>query len=246
MKKIEVLGVQVMIISMEETLSWIEETINNREHFRHIITGNPEMVMTAQENEEFLKIMNQADLVVPDGIGLILAARYFMGVEIPERVTGFDLSTRLFDLAQKNGYSVYLLGGAPDIPLKAKEHLTKKYSGLNIVGTHHGYLNDENQPKLLEELQRLKPDILLVGMGALRQEVFISKYKDLCQIPVSIGIGGSIDIWAGNKKRAPKLWQDLHLEWFYRLLKEPTRFFRMMSLPKFILYAARYKERRIK
>ncbi len=252
MKKIKILDVPVMVITMEETLLWIENVIGEREssipnaRACHIITGNPEMVMAAQEDEEFFEIMNQADLVVPDGIGLILAARHFMGIEIPERVTGFDLSTRLFSLAEEKGYSIYLLGGAPGIAEKAKENLSNKYSGLKIVGAHHGYLNAENQPELLKELSLVKPDILLAGMGAPRQEVFISKYKDQLKIPISIGIGGSVDIWAGEKKRAPQFWQNLHLEWLYRLLKEPTRIGRMLSLPKFILYAARYKERRVK
>ncbi|AZR72198.1 hypothetical protein BBF96_01570 [Anoxybacter fermentans] len=245
MDKVKILGIQVDIITMEEALRWIEDAIEEKKP-RQIITGNPEMVMAAQKNEKFFQIMNQADLVVPDGIGLLLVARYFLGVDMPERVTGFDLSTRLFERALNKGYSIYLLGGALGVAEKAKKNLIRQYPGLKIVGTHHGYLNEENRSKVVSEIQNLRPDLLFVGMGAPRQEIFIATYKNQLKVPVSIGIGGSIDIWAGEKRRAPQWMQKIHLEWFYRLVKEPYRFFRMLALPKFVFYSVLYKERRIR
>lgn len=245
MDKVKILGVEIDRVTMEESIQWIHQAIKEKQP-QHIITGNPEMVMTAQENETFFQIMNQADLVVPDGIGLILASRYFLKEEFPERVTGFDLSTRLFSEAQKHNYSIYLLGGAPGVPEKARENLIATYPNLKIAGVHHGYINDENREQVIEEIANLQSQILLVGMGAPRQEYFIAENKERLGVPISIGIGGSIDIWAGIKERAPEAWQKMHLEWFYRLVKEPQRFFRMLSLPKFVIHTVRFKERRIR
>ena len=245
MERAKILGVQVQLVTMEETLQWIEAAIKTRVP-RHIITGNPEMLMTAQKDEKFFQVMNTVDLVVPDGIGLVMAARRFMKLNVPERVTGFDVSTRFFSVAQKKGYSIYLLGSQPGVAETAKAQLEARFPGLKIIGTHHGFLNEQNKPQLIADIKAKKPDVLLVGMGAPRQEFFIADYKNEYQVPVSIGIGGCIDIWAGVKKRAPKVMQNLHLEWFYRLIKEPTRFLRMMVLPQFVFYAARYKERRIR
>ncbi len=244
MNTIKILGVKVNIITMEETLDWIEKTIAGGVP-RQIITGNPEMLMTAQADEEFYQIMNNADLIVPDGIGLVLAARHFIGIDVPERVTGFDLSTRFFALAAEKGYSIYLLGGNPGVVDEAALALQERYPELQIRGTHHGYLTDEVREQVIAEIAALRPDMLLVGMGAPRQDKFIADYKDRYQVPVSIGIGGCIDIWAGKSKRAPEFMQSLHLEWFYRLVREPYRFFRVLALPKFVYFAARFKERRI-
>lgn len=245
MKRIKVLGVSVDLLTMQETLQWIEQAIAERRP-RQIITGNPEMLMTAQNSETFYQVMNQADLVVPDGIGLVIAARRFLKVEVPERVAGFDIATNMIPIAQKKGYRIYLLGAAPGVAEEAQRRLLEQYPGLQIVGVHDGYLNDANRQEVIAEIRHLKPDLLFVGMGAPRQEMFIAEYKEEMQVPVAIGLGGSIDIWAGVAKRAPQFWQNLHMEWFYRLMKQPSRVGRMMALPKFVLYAARYKERRCK
>lgn len=245
MDKVKILGLEIDRVTMDETIQWIHQAIATGEP-NQIITGNPEMVMTAQGDQRFFHIMQEAELVVPDGIGLILAGRYFIKEEFPERVTGFDLATRLFSEALKKNYSLYLLGGAPGVVDQARERLTANYPGLRIVGTHHGFLNDENREQVIQEITALRPQILLVGMGAPRQEFFIAEYKERLGVPISIGIGGSIDIWAGIKERAPEMWQKMHLEWFYRLTQEPQRLFRMMALPKFVFAAARYKRERIR
>lgn len=244
-KTVKILGIRVHLLRQKAVLEWIEEAIQKKES-RQIITGNPEMIMAAQKNERFFQIMNQADLIVPDGIGLVLAIRYFLKEKVPERVTGFDLSTSFFELAIQKGYSIYLLGGAPKIAEKAAQRLIKIYPGLQIKGTHHGYLTEEECPNVIKEIASLKPDLLLVGMGAPRQEYFITDHKEKYGVPVSIGIGGSIDHWAGEKRRAPLWMQNLHLEWFYRLIQEPRRFLRLLALPKFVFYAAFYKEGRLR
>lgn len=244
MKRIKVLGIPVDLATMQETIQWIEKAIAERTP-RQVITGNPEMLMTAQNNDTFFRVMTEADLIVPDGIGLVIAARRFLKADVPERVAGFDIATQLFPIAQKKGYRIYLLGAAPGVAEVARERLLAQYPGLQLVGVHDGFLNDSNRQQVIEEIRSLRPDLLYVGMGAPRQENFIAQFKQELQVPVSIGLGGSIDVWAGVAKRAPKIWQNLHLEWFYRLLRQPSRIGRMMALPKFILYAARYKERRV-
>lgn len=244
MRKIRILGVDIDLISMQEAVDWVDATIQKKVPCQ-IITANPEMVMVAQKDQRFYQIMNQADLVIPDGIGLILGAKYFLNTEIPERVTGFDLSVELFQLAQKKGYRIYLFGAAEGVAAEASKKLIKQFPGLQIVGSHHGYVTDKKRSEVIAEIKELMVDILLVGLGAPRQDIFIADYKDQYQVPVSIGIGGSIDIWAEQKSRAPVFLQNLHLEWFYRLLNEPSRFFRMLVLPKFVYYIAKYKEDRL-
>lgn len=244
MKRIKVLGVGIDLVTMQETLQWIEKVIAERKPCQ-IITGNPEMLMLAQKDEGFYQVMNQADLVVPDGIGLVIAARRFLKAEVPERVAGFDIATLFMPIAQKKGYRLYLLGAVPGVAETARDRLTEQYPGLRIVGVHDGFLHDGNRREVVEEIRGLKTDLLLVGMGAPRQEKFIADHKEELQVPVSIGLGGSIDVWAGVAKRAPKVWQDLHLEWLYRLLRQPSRIGRMMALPRFILNTVRYKERRV-
>ena len=245
MNRIKILGVPVDILTMDRALTWVDEAIKNQTPHQ-IITTNPEMIMMAQEDDEFFQIMQRAELIIPDGIGVVMAARHLFKVEVPERVTGFDISTNLLKRGVDRDYSFYLLGGAPGIAEQAKENLKKRFPGLNIVGTHHGYLNQENRSTVINDIKESETDILLVGMGAPRQDKFIDQNKERLGVPISIGIGGSIDIWAGVKERAPEMMQKLHLEWFYRLAKEPTRFMRMLALPKFIVFAAKYKECRIK
>lgn len=243
MQRIKVLGIPIHLLRKQAALDWIEHAIAEKKPCQ-IITGNPEMIMAAQKDQRFFQVMNQADLVVPDGIGLVLAIRHLLKAKVPERVTGFDLATSFFQRAAQKGYSIYLLGGVPQMAEKAAHYLVKSFPGLQIKGTHHGFLTEEDYLQLITELASLKPDLLLVGMGAPRQEYFIADHKDQYQVPVSIGVGGCIDHWAGEKERAPLWLQNLHLEWFYRLIKEPRRFFRMLALPKFVLYAAKYKEGR--
>lgn len=196
-----------------------------------VITANPEMVMLARQDEEMARILAAGDLVTADGIGIVLAAR-IMGCPLPQRVTGIDLAQMLFSQEQ---YSFYFLGARPGVAEAAVASLQATYPGLKIVGWHHGYFQDDE--KVIAEINRAQPDILLVAMGMGRQEKWFWKNRHRLQVKVGIGVGGCFDVWAGRVRRAPIWLQKLGLEWFYRLIKEPWRYKRMLVLPEFLLLA---------
>lgn len=232
--KTEVLGVGIDTYTYEEALNKALSFVNEEEKKnRIIITPNPEMIMRCQTDEEFKSILEKADLVIPDGIGVVLASKLNQ-IKIKERVAGCDLIYSLFEKVKFKGNRVYILGAGKGVAEKAKGNMENKFPGLKIVGFHDGYFDEDEELKIINEIKALKPDILLVGLGFPKQEKWIYKNKSL-PVHLSIACGGSIDVMAGTVKRAPVVFQKLGLEWFYRLLKQPSRFFRMLVLPWFMV-----------
>ena len=232
MEKIDVLGVKFNNVTMDEAVAVCEDFLKG-DSGNLIVTPNPEIVMKAKDDEEFKQIINSAELVIPDGIGIIKAGK-ILKTPLKERVAGYDLICNLLEKHSDGSASFYFWGSKPGFAAEAKEKVEAKYPNIKIVGTHTGYFKPEEEAEIVEEIRQLKPDILLVGIGFPRQEKMIHKYKAEGFFKIGIGCGGSIDVLAGEVKRAPKLFIKLHLEWFYRLLKEPTRFKRMLVLPQFI------------
>ena len=232
MDRINVLGIGFDNVTMEEAILKCEDFLK-KEEGNLIVTPNPEIVMKAKDDEEFKEVINSAELVIPDGIGIIKAGR-ILNTPLKERVAGYDLICNLLEKYQDGSVTFYFWGSKPGYAAKAKEMVEAKYPNIKILGTHTGYFKPEEEETIIEEIRRLKPDILLVGIGFPRQEKMIHRYKKEGCFKIGIGCGGSIDVLAGEVKRAPKIFIQLHLEWFYRLLKEPTRYKRMLVLPKFI------------
>lgn len=230
-KQADILGCLIDIVTEEQALDRIELMVE-QEALAHIITLNAEIVYQAQYNAELKEVIKQADMVTPDGIGIVWGAKK-LGYDINERVTGIDLLYALSQRASQKGWKIYLLGAEPGVADQAAINLQKSYTGLNICGIHDGYFSTEEAEKIIDEIRRIKPQILLVALGAPNQEFWINKNKDKMGVPVSIGVGGSFDVIAGKKKRAPYWMIRLNLEWFYRLLSEPERIGRQMALPKF-------------
>lgn len=199
-----------------------------------VITANPEFVMEARNNHSFQKVINNSELVVADGIGVVLASK-IMRTPLPERVAGCDLMFDLFEYIKNTKYTVYFLGGAVGVTDIAKAKMERKYAGLKIVGTSNGYFDSEQEKIIVQEIKTLKPDILLVGLGFPRQEMWIDKHKNELGVKILVGVGGSFDVMAEKVQRAPESFRKLGLEWFYRLLKEPKRIVRMMQLPLFVI-----------
>ena len=231
--KTNILGCSIDKVTMDQAIEIVESYINTGKH-HHIITLNAEILYNAQSDEKLKAIIQQADLVTADGAGIVWASNH-LGDPVPQRVTGIDLMEALVKVAAEKGWKLYFFGAAPGVAELAAENLQKKHKNLKIVGTKDGYRSSKQMPELLADIKEKKPDILFVALGAPRQEFWIKEHKELLQVPVAIGVGGSFDVLAGKVKRAPKIFQQLHAEWLYRLLKEPWRYKRMMALPKFIL-----------
>ena len=232
MDKIDVLGIRFDNVDMNEAVEKCKNFLKS-DKGNLIVTPNPEIVMKAKDNEEFKNIINNAELVIPDGIGIVKAANV-LGTPLKERVAGFDLICNLLELGKDGNISFYFWGSPPTYAAEAKKKMEEKYPNIRILGAHDGYFKPEEEDAIVAEIKALKPDILLAGMGAPKQEKIINKYINDGFFKIGIGCGGSLDVLAGKVKRAPKIFIKMHLEWFYRLLKQPSRLGRMMVLPKFM------------
>lgn len=230
---VNILGVNIDNITAAEALDKAEQLVKS-DGVSVIYTPNPEIVMAAYEDSEFCGVLNSADMCVPDGIGVVYGSR-IIGKPLPERVAGFDLSMGLMERMSKFGGRVFLFGSKPGVADEAAEKLTQKYPGIEIAGTRNGYFADSDEEEIVNEINSSNADLLMVCLGAPKQEKWINKYKDRLNVKLCIGAGGSLDVVAGNVKRAPEIFIKLNLEWFYRLCKQPSRIGRFMALPKFIL-----------
>lgn len=232
-ERLEILGVGIDKITGQEALQQIGAFIASDQPHQ-IVTANAEIIYQASKNEKMRSIINQAQMVTADGSGVVWASRQ-LGQPLSQRVTGIDLVNSICEQSAKDKWKIYILGSAPGVAATAAVNIRDKYPGCNIIGTHHGYFNAKEEKQILAELEQLRPDVLFVALGAPKQEYWIADHIEQLQIPVAMGIGGSMDVLSGNVKRAPKWMQKLSLEWLYRLLIQPTRFKRMLALPKFML-----------
>lgn len=232
-KSVRLFGMKVHVVNLESAQAQFEALVNS-EGGKMIFTPNPEFVMKAQDDEAFMTVLNEGDLVVPDGIGIVLASK-FHKLGISERVPGIELVSKMLEYAAQNSKTVYLFGGKPEVPALAAQNMVAKYPGLKIVGMADGYVDEQGMNAVLEDIRSKAPDIVLVALGAPKQEKWIYDNRHHMNAKVAMGVGGSLDVWAGTVKRAPKFFQKFALEWLYRLLKQPTRFMRMMVLPKFMI-----------
>ena len=228
--KVNILGITVDTYSMPETVEQIRQAVEGPVSIR-VVTANPEMIYASVRNQRLKRLINSAEVVTADGIGVVWAARR-LGTPVRERVTGIDLVQALFSVANHGKWRIFFLGGKPGVAEQAGNQVVQKYPGI-ILDAGHGYFRPEEEPCVLEKIRRFQPDILLVGLGAPRQEYWIAEHPGLAT--VSIGVGGSFDALAGVVIRAPKRIQEFHIEWLYRLWKEPWRWKRQAILPRFVL-----------
>jgi len=202
---------------------------------QHIIcTPNPEIVMEAQKDKTFMEILKAADLVVADGIGIVWASK-FAHKKLTERVSGYDLSLKLFEALKDTDKTLYFFGGSPGVAACAAKKMAKKYAGLKFCGTRNGYFTSSDEGKIIDDIKKASPDVLFVGLGSPKQEKWIYDNLRLTGAKIAIGVGGSFDVMAGNVKRAPIVFQKLNIEWLYRLVTQPKRLGRQMKLPEFAL-----------
>ena len=231
---VNILDVPVHPFTMQEAVSVLENSIANGEQ-AFVVTANAEIIMMCQQDAEYKKIVSQdAQLVLPDGAGAVWAGRH-LGYKVPERVAGFDLYCNLLKEAAAKGYKAYFFGGSPGIAEAAKAKSEELYPGVQVVGCRNGYFKEEESQAIIEEINASGADMLFAALGAPKQEKWLVRYRDQLKPKILMGIGGSFDVFAGKMERAPKWMQDASLEWLFRLYKQPSRFMRMMALPKFVL-----------
>ncbi len=229
---VNLLGVPVAAVTMEEALDILERFVSER-RTHLVVTSDASSIVRAQEDEEFRRIVQSADLVTPDGIGVVWGAR-LLGLPVYQRVPGVELMAKLCERAAQKGWKVFLLGAKPGVAEQAAKNLQARYPGLKIVGTHHGYFTSEEEPEVIAKIKSAQPDILFVAFGIPKQEKWIARHADELQVPICIGVGGSFDVYAGIVKRAPEWVQRLCLEWLYRTVKDPRRLPRLKAIPKLL------------
>ncbi|SFD41136.1 WecB/TagA/CpsF family glycosyltransferase [Fictibacillus sp. FJAT-27399] len=227
---VNILGIDFLNTTINNFINTLQSHLEDRKK-AFVVTANPEVVMKARKEEDFMSVIKNADYVTADGIGIIKSAG-LLGLPLPERVTGFDLTLRLLSLANEKNYSVYLLGGQDKVIEKAAEAIEAEYPNVTIAGYHHGFF-DLNDDKIPSTIEHIKPDIVLVALGAGRQEAWISQHLSRFEHGIFMGVGGTFDVLAGEVQRAPEVWQKMNLEWFYRLVKQPSRWKRQIALPQF-------------
>ncbi|TYQ16776.1 UNVERIFIED_CONTAM: N-acetylglucosaminyldiphosphoundecaprenol N-acetyl-beta-D-mannosaminyltransferase [Acetivibrio alkalicellulosi] len=230
---VDILGVPVDNVTMNEAVEIVESFLEkNKIHF--VFTPNAEIMMAAQRDDQLKNILSSADLVVPDGAGVVLASKILKPV-LKEKVAGFDLTHNLFYKFSNKNVNFFFLGGKPGVAEQARQKLLEKNININVVGIRDGYFSSDKDDEIINQINSSCTDILLVGLGAPKQEKWIYNNSNKLNVKVCIGVGGTFDGIAGIVKRAPSFFCNNGLEWLYRLYKEPRRFVRMLDLPKFIL-----------
>lgn len=227
------MGVGFDSMSKDEAVRYALDIMEKRRG-GYMVTPNPEIVMESWKTPELKTAVTDADLVIPDGVGIIHAAN-ILKTPLKERLPGIDVTTSILECMARDGKSVFLLGAKPGVAEKAAEAMEKQFPGLVICGTQDGYFKDD--APVIEMINEAKPDFLLVCLGAPKQEIWMARNAGKLNVGFMGGLGGTLDVFAGVTKRAPKIWQDLGLEWLYRCVKEPWRFKRAAKLPKFMLKA---------
>lgn len=229
---VTILGIPVDAITYPQTLVLIGQWIDQRGPHQ-IATVNPEFVMAAQTDAEFRRVLLAADLRAPDGVGLLWAARQ-LGQNLPERVTGSDLTPLLAAEAARRGWRLFLLGAGPGIAAQTATWLQDRHPGLQIAGVYAGSPAPAEADALVQRVRAAAPDVLLVAFGAPAQDLWIARHKDVLAVPVMIGVGGAFDHLVGVQRRAPRWVQRIHLEWLFRLITQPWRWRRQLALPRFV------------
>src|SRR5665811_885070 len=246
---VSILGLPVNLMGLEEAASWataeatghmeegaaVETTAGETTgRSRFAVSMNPELVMRAHRDPVAMEAVMDADLRLPDGVGMVWAARR-QGASGAERVPGIELAELVLEHAAAAGRPVYLLGAAPGTAEEAAENLKERFPRLTVVGTRDGYFRLEEEVKVVAAVRESGAEVLLTGMGAPRQEIFLHRNRERLGVDLALGVGGSLDVWAGRVRRAPVPFQRLGLEWLYRLFTDPRRMGRQLVLPRFVL-----------
>lgn len=231
--KTDILGVGIDDLTLDEAIE-AGMALLEKPGFHYVVTPNPEFILSAKKDAAFRDVLNQADLALPDGIGVVYAAK-ILGRPLKGRTPGVDFAQGLMERLVQTGGSLYLLGAKPGVAEKAAENLCAAHPGLRICGVHDGYFKEEEP--VIEDIRTAKADVVFVCLGAPKQELWMAEKGSLTGAKLAVGLGGCLDVFAGNVQRAPEAWQKAGMEWFYRLIKEPSRIGRMAKLPLILVDA---------
>lgn len=232
-KEVSILDIPFFNGSMEEFLEEKVMPALDKKEKRFFVTANPEIVMATKKDLQYKSIVQSASAIVPDGIGILLAAKW-KKTPLQERIAGYDVFLHMLALANERAASCYFLGASKEVNEVLIDKVKEEYPHIQIAGHHHGYIAVEDEA-IFEKVAAAKADFVFVALGFPKQEEWIHRYAHRLDKGIFIGLGGSFDVLAGHVKRAPQLWINLHLEWFYRLAMQPTRWKRMIPLLHFFL-----------
>jgi N-acetylglucosaminyldiphosphoundecaprenol N-acetyl-beta-D-mannosaminyltransferase len=238
-ERIKILGAPLDCVDMDQSLREVEAMIEG-DRAQTVIAVNPEKVVRAQKDSALMHRLQNAGLLIPDGIGVVYAARILHRKQI-NRVPGSELMPAICDLAARKGFKVFLFGASPEVNEETVKVLRQKYPGIQIAGHQHGYLEEKDMPTLLNNINASQADVLFIALGSPKQELWMERYLDQLNVKVCQGVGGTFDVIAGKVKRAPSLFLKLNMEWLYRLLSNPRRLSRQGALPKFACQVLRAK-----
>ena len=237
LNSVTLLGMRVDRVTMDGALALVERFVEEKTP-HHIVTADASMVVTASEDAEFAKIVAASDLVTPDGAGILWATKR-LGQPVSAKVSGVDLSAKCCELSREKNWRIFFFGAAPGVAQAAKDKMTERFPGAQIVGCRDGFFTAEQEATVVEEIKAARPDILLVALGIPKQEKFIFRNKTALNVPVSIGVGGTLDVFSGTVKRAPVWMQNVGLEWLYRVASNPKKWTKVALLPRFALMTLR-------
>ena len=235
MNRVNVLGVGIDNLTLSEAVDKALSLISEH-RCAYMVTPNPEIVMAAWDDPKVSKAIENADLVIPDGVGVMQAAR-ILGTPLREHMPGIDAATEIIKRLASRGGSVFLYGARPGVAEKAAERMKQRFPELVICGTNDGYGNDDGA--VVSKINAAKPDFVMVCLGVPKQELWMAKHAAKLDAGLMAGLGGTIDVFSGQVKRAPLIWQKLNLEWLYRCFEEPKRFRKIKRIPQFIIKAWR-------
>lgn len=232
---ITILGVPIDNVTLEDVGTITEKLIEeSNKTCKMVFAPNVEFIMMAQKDRDFFNLLQESSLSTPDSIGVIIGAK-LQKKAFKERIPGQSYFRKVVELSNEKGYSIYLLGGEPGIPEKTKENLEKLFPNVNIVGLHNGYFDKNVEKEIINEINSLQPNVLFVALGAPKQEKWIKEHRHELKVDIAAGQGGTYDYEAGKIKRAPVWIQKIGMEWFWRLVKEPTRIKRQLVLPVYLV-----------
>lgn len=232
---VRILGVDIDNINIDEAGEKTKELVEkSNKSCKMIVAPNVEFIMTAQKDEEFFQVLKKADFATPDSIGVMIGGK-LQKKPFKQRIPGQAYFRKVLEVGEKEGWSFYLLGGKEDVPELTAKNIKKIYPNLNIVGYHEGFFETDSEETVINKINELKPNVLFVAMGAPTQEKWIAKHQSELKVDVAAGQGGTFDYEAGKIKRAPVIFQKLGIEWLWRLILQPSRIFRMVVLPIYLL-----------